>query len=186
MVPIVLNAAKVNIAVAGEGEGALGRVRFLKSHGASPVAVFAPKPSAALQAEAGGALVAHWPRAQDLRGVHVLFAAGLDGADAEAAAEAARESKTLLNLEDVPALCDAHVPATVRRGDLLLTVSTGGRAPGLARRLALWLGDLFGVEWEERLGTIAEARGRLRAQGLKGRALAAETDRMLIEKGWLQ
>jgi siroheme synthase-like protein len=186
MVPILLDITKVKIAVAGEGAEALGRIRFLKTHGATPAAVFAPKPSDLLRAEAGAALVPAWPRVKDLQAVHVLFAAGLAAEVAEAVAEAARQAKTLLNLEDRTALCDAHVPATVRRGDLLLTASTGGRAPGLAKRLALWLANAFGPEWEGRLGEIAEARGRFRAAGLKGPALAARTDRLLAEKGWLQ
>ena len=47
----------------------------------------------------------------------------------------ARAQGILVNVEDEPLLCDFHVPATVRRGDLLLTVSSAGRSPGL---VAAW------------------------------------------------
>ncbi len=58
-------------------------------------------------------------------------------------AQLARDAGVLVNVEDVPDLCDFHVPAAVRRGDLLLTVSTGGRAPGLSRILREWLETPF-------------------------------------------
>jgi precorrin-2 dehydrogenase/sirohydrochlorin ferrochelatase len=79
-----------------------------------------------------------------------------------------------------------HVPATVRRGALLLTASTGGQAPGLARRLARWLAAAFGPEWDGRLAEVAAERSRLRAAGITGQALARETDRLVDGKGWLQ
>ncbi len=61
----------------------------------------------------------------------------------------------LVNVEDVLPLCDFHVPAVVRRGDLLLTASTGGAAPGLARALREWLAQNFGPEWTDRLKDIS-------------------------------
>ena len=59
----------------------------------------------------------------------------------------ARRLKVLVNVEDVLPLCDFHVPAIVRRGELLLTASTGGQVPGLARRLREALAEQFGPEW---------------------------------------
>jgi precorrin-2 dehydrogenase len=185
MVPIVLDTAKVTTAVAGEGARALRRLRLLKEHGAAPRAVFAPHPSDDLRAEAGAALIPHWPGPADLAEIGVLFGADLDPERAEEVAKAARAAKTLLNVEDRPALCEVQVPATLRRGDLLLTASTGGRAPGLAKRLARWLANAFGPEWDDRLAEIALLRGRLRAEGLSGAALAARTDRFVEERGWL-
>jgi precorrin-2 dehydrogenase/sirohydrochlorin ferrochelatase len=185
MVPIVLDVTTVKTALVGEGEATLRRLLFLRSHGAEPEAVFAPEPVTALAEAAEEKRVARWPVADDLAGIHVLFAAGLAPAKAEAIAAAARSAKTLLNVEDVTALCDVHVPATVRRGDLLLTASTGGRAPGLARRLGRWLADAFGPEWDQRLDEIAALRGRLRAEGASGSTISRETDRLIEEKGWL-
>ena len=185
MVPIVLDTTKVKTAIAGEGSKALGRLRLLKSHGAMPRAVFAPQPSADLRAEAGAILVARWPGAVDLAEIDVLFAADLDPVQVHDLARAARASKTLLNTEDLPALSDVQVPASLRRGDLLLTASTGGRAPGLAKRLARWLAQAFGPEWDGRLDEIAALRRRLKTEGLSGPALAARTDRFVDEKGWL-
>ena len=64
----------------------------------------------------------------------------------------------LVNVEDVKPWCDFHNPALVRRGDLLLTVSTNGRSPGLAARIRRQLAATFGAEWADRLSTIGRKR----------------------------
>ena len=76
----------------------------------------------------------------------------------------------LVNVEDVLPLCDFHVPAIVRRGDLLLTASTGGQAPGLARPLRESLAEQFGPEWTGRLKDLGLARAKWRAAGPVARA----------------
>jgi siroheme synthase (precorrin-2 oxidase/ferrochelatase) len=43
----------------------------------------------------------------------------------------------LVNVVDRPALCTFTVPATPRRGDLMLAVATEGRCPALAGVLLL-------------------------------------------------
>ena len=72
----------------------------------------------------------------------------------------------LVNVEDRPALCDFHSVAEVRRGDLLLTVSTGGASPGLAARIRARLAAEFGP----RMG--GPARSAARASGQPGGATA--------------
>lgn len=70
----------------------------------------------------------------------------------------ARSLGILVNIADAPELCDFIVPATVRRGDLLLAVSTGGASPALARKLRSELGDLIGPEYGDLLSLLAEVR----------------------------
>ncbi|HUD53327.1 precorrin-2 dehydrogenase/sirohydrochlorin ferrochelatase family protein, partial [Parvibaculum sp.] len=86
---------------------------------------------------------------------------------------------------DVKALCDFHVPSTVRRGDLLLTVSTGGKSPGLARRLRRYLEDLFDPDWAGRLQDLAERRDAWREEGLDMSEIGRRTEAHIDEKGWL-
>ena len=62
--------------------------------------------------------------------LQLLFVAGLPEGEARHLAGRARALGVLVNVEDVLPLCDFHVPAMVRRGDLLLTASTGGAVPG--------------------------------------------------------
>lgn len=105
------------------------------------------------------------PPALALEGRQLIFGAGLSDAESEWLATAARIRGIPVNIEDVPHLCDVHVPALVRRGELLLTVSTGGAAPALSAALRAWLEDAFGEEWAGRLEEVAALRARLRAEG---------------------
>ncbi len=88
----------------------------------------------------------------------------------------------LVNVEDRPALCDFHSVAAVRRGDLLLTVSTGGASPGLAARIRARLATEFGPEWAER---VALLRSRRDAWRRDGEDVGDLTDALLRANGWL-
>lgn len=105
------------------------------------------------------------PRVALLDTARLVFGAGLSDDDAEWLAAEARARRVPVNIEDVPHLCDVHVPAMVRRGELLLTVSTGGGAPAVASAVRARLESLFGEEWGPRLAEIAAERQRLRAAG---------------------
>jgi precorrin-2 dehydrogenase/sirohydrochlorin ferrochelatase len=60
-------------------------------------------------------------------------------------------------MDDVPN-CDFAAPAIVRRGDLVLAISTGGRSPTVARKVRQELEQRYGAEWAETLSVIAEVR----------------------------
>jgi precorrin-2 dehydrogenase/sirohydrochlorin ferrochelatase len=120
-----------------------------------------------------------------LAGLKLLFVAGLDTDRAISIASRARALGVLVNVEDEQELCDFHVPAIVRRGDLVLTVSTGGRAPGLARRLREWLEQQFGQEWQGRLKSLSEARSNWRADGIPPAEVSRRTSALIAERGWL-
>lgn len=185
MVPVVLDPGRVRFALVGGGEQALSRLRMLKAHGASPKAVYAPRASAPFAGEAGEALVPRLPSRAEIADVDVVFVGDLDRQEAAGIVRDARAVKTLVNVLDVREESDIHVPASVRRGALLVTVSTDGASPGLARRLAAYLGEKFGAEWSARVEEIARARQGWRAQGMSMQELARATDRFVEEKGWL-
>lgn len=164
MLPIVLTPETAKIGLTGEGDGLERRRALLAEAGVSPVAL-APE--------------------SDLTSVKVLFIAGLDAERAENLAQRARRASVLVNVEDIPALCDFHVPSILRRGDLMFSVSTRGRAPGLARRLREWLEQRFGPEWEGRSAELGEARARWRGEGVPAGDVSARTRKIIEEKGWL-
>jgi hypothetical protein len=60
-------------------------------------------------------------------------------------------------MDDVPN-CDFAAPAIVRRGDLVIAIGTGGRAPALASRLRADLATRFGLEWAELLEVVGQVR----------------------------
>jgi precorrin-2 dehydrogenase/sirohydrochlorin ferrochelatase len=72
--------------------------------------------------------------------------------------------------------------AEVRRGDLLLTVSTGGASPGLAARIRARLATDYGPEWAERLELLRGFRTKWRRDRQDVTAL---TDALLQANGWL-
>ena len=68
---------------------------------------------------------------------------------------------------------------------MLLTASTGGHAPGLARALRETLADQFGPEWTLRLKELGLARAKWRSQGLSPRAVSQNVREMIARMGWL-
>jgi precorrin-2 dehydrogenase/sirohydrochlorin ferrochelatase len=97
-------------------------------------------------------------RPADLEGAFICVAHSPEAAERDAIARAARERGVLVNLMDDVPNCDFAAPAVVRRGDLVLAISTGGRSPALARKLREGLEDRFGSEWAEVLEVLREVR----------------------------
>jgi precorrin-2 dehydrogenase/sirohydrochlorin ferrochelatase len=168
MLPIIFDPANSVVGLVGEGEGFARRRQMLDDAGICPIV---------LDADAGeGAIAA----------VRLLFVAGLANGRAARLARLARHLGVLVNVEDVPALSDFHVPASVRRGNLLLTISTGGRVPGLSRTLREWLETRFGPEWQTYLDDLSVAREGWRAEGLPPPVVSQRTREHVSEKGWLE
>jgi precorrin-2 dehydrogenase/sirohydrochlorin ferrochelatase len=169
MLPIVIDPASVRIGVVGTGAGLKRRLDLVSRAGVEQPSVF------------DGVI----PNESDLTQLTILFAAGLDAERSRRLAAAAKAAGVLINVEDQPQLCDFHVPASVRRGDLLLTVSTGGRSPGLARLLREKIEQRFGPEWTGRIEEIARERSNWRARGADTASVAEQTRAFVKAKGWL-
>lgn len=184
MIPVVFEPRRLSFLLAGEGDAALARLRWLRAGGAADVRVFAKSSSPELETLAGNGLERHLPDAADFRGVAAAFVAGLDEKDSAEIARTAKAAGVPVNVEDRIALCDFHVPAVVRRGDLLLTVSTGGQGPGLTVAIREKLEAAYGPEWAERLKALAERRTQWKAEGADFRELRRRTREWLDRQGW--
>jgi len=169
MLPIILTPQSARIGIAGHGSAFSARCRLLSDAGIVPHAVIQEREL----------------ESSDLADLNVLFVAGLDESASREIYAKAKAVHVLVNVEDVPKLCDFHVPAQIRRGELLITVSTGGRSPGLASRVCESLGEMFGQEWEAHVDEIAIARARWRASGLGPQEVAQRTREFIDSKGWL-
>ncbi|MBI3711262.1 MAG: siroheme synthase [Proteobacteria bacterium] len=165
MLPIVLDPARIEVALVGREARALRRLALLEDSGAADLRVFSDRPSPALAAAAGQRLQRRLPTAEDLAGCAVVYVADLPFTDSVAVRRAAKSAGALVNVEDERALCDFHSPAVVQRGDLVLAVSTGGRSPALARHVRERLEAVFPDDWSERLDRIAALRGDLYRAG---------------------
>ena len=184
MIPVALDPRNVSFAVAGNADLALRRLRQLRRAGAD-VQLFADAPSPALAAEAGAMLRARLPADEDLGALHVLWIVDLPEAAATALAGRARARRVLVNVEDRTALCDFHSVAEVRRGDLLLTVSTGGAAPGLAGSIRRSLETCFASVWAERVEEVGGLRRQWRDEGANMPEIAGRIDALVAERCWL-
>jgi precorrin-2 dehydrogenase / sirohydrochlorin ferrochelatase len=183
MIPVAIDPSRVSVVLAGAGPAAVKRLAWLREAGADPL-VFAPDADGALAERAGDRLRRYLPDDGDLRSARLLFAAGLADADARALAGRASALGLIVNVEDVVDLCDVHVPAVVRRGGLLLAISTGGASPGLAKRIRARLEALFPPVWGERLARVADERTRLRAQGADMAAVDRAVADIVDKEGW--
>jgi precorrin-2 dehydrogenase / sirohydrochlorin ferrochelatase len=180
MIPLALSPDKARIGLAGAGASATRRLAALRAAGARPL-VFAA--DAVLGAQGGAQ--AFPPDGSALAGLQLLYIAGLDGAQYVPLAAAARAAGALVNVEDVPELCDFHAVAEIRRGDLLLTVSTGGAAPGLAGVIRRALETCFPAEWAGRVAEVAALRQGWRAEGLPMAEAAKRIGAIAQERCWL-
>ena len=71
----------------------------------------------------------------DLDGMMLVISATDDPIAQEQVAAAARSRNIPINTVDQPKLCDFIVPAIVRKGDIVVAISTSGRSPALAAAL---------------------------------------------------
>ncbi len=86
-------------------------------------------------------------RPDDLRDALLVFAATDNAHLNRAVAAEARRRGALVNLPGDPSAGDFTLPAVLRRGDLTLTVSTGGGSPALARWLKQQLAEWLPEHW---------------------------------------
>ena len=126
--PLNLDLSGKSCVVIGGGQVAERKVKGLVAAGAV-VTVIAPAVADPLQAGAYayGMLAPYQP-------LLVFCAADSATANREAAREA-KQLRALVNAAAQPEVTDFQVPSRVVRGDLLLTVSTGGDSPAFSRLL---------------------------------------------------
>jgi precorrin-2 dehydrogenase/sirohydrochlorin ferrochelatase len=73
--------------------------------------------------------------------------------------EDAERRAMLVNVVDVPPLCNFILPAIVRTGPLAVAISTAGASPALAKRMKAEVSELFGEEYARLAVLLNEARG---------------------------
>jgi len=162
--------------VVGGGEVALRKARALADAGAR-VRVVAPKLAPGFAEDGRFECLAARYEKGHLEGAHVVVAATDDQIVNRQVASDARAAGVLVNVVDRPELCDFIVPSQVRRGDLLIAISTGGAAPSLSRRLRERLEKEFGPEYATYLAVLGEVR-----EDLKKRNIPADLRRRIFER----
>lgn len=162
--PIFLDIRGRRCIVAGGGTVALRKVGLLLDHGAQ-VEVISPQLCAGIsKLDADGAVkvISREYESGDLAGAFVVIAATDDRSTNERISEEARERGILVNVVDVPKLCDFIVPSYLRRGDLTVAVSTNGKSPALARKIRSEMEKDFGKEYADLVSLVEEIRSELK------------------------
>jgi precorrin-2 dehydrogenase len=158
--PISLEVSGRRAVVIGRMAVAQGKAEALLEAGAQ-VTVIAEGPGRMLdklEREAGATVKRRKYEPGDLEGAFVCVASSADSEIRAAIHAEARWRRVLVNVMDDVPHCDFAAPAVVRRGDLAIAISTGGRSPALARRLREELSEQFDPRWTELLDLLGEVR----------------------------
>jgi len=158
--PINLRITDRPCLVVGGGTVALRKIESLLVCGAR-VRVVSPEAIDEIQALALAGKIEWCQRGYssgDLHGIFLAIAATDNSLVQRQISGEAATLPVLLNSADDPASCDFQVPSSVRRKDLLITISTGGASPALARQIRKKLEQEFGWEY----GVLVTLLARLR------------------------
>jgi siroheme synthase-like protein len=147
--------------VVGGGDIGLEKVEGLLACGGDVVLV-APQAHEALQELAAeGSIVWHQReyQAEDLDGCLIAIAATDDTEVNIQVFNDAERRAMLVNVVDVPPLCNFILPAIVRTGPLAVAISTAGASPALAKRMKREISELFGEPYATLAVLLNDARG---------------------------
>jgi len=186
--PLLLNLEDRPVLVVGGGFIGSRKARMLAEYGARVrlVAREASPEARELAAQGVVELCERPFEPSDLDDPLVVVAATGDEALHRRIKEECDRRRIPCNVVDVPDLCSFIVPAIIRRGELMVTISTDGLCPGYSKRLRRQLSACCFTEGAEaRLHVAAAAREQLRKE--TGRALDDEgrfacLDRLLDEE----
>jgi precorrin-2 dehydrogenase/sirohydrochlorin ferrochelatase len=151
--------------VVGGGEVGLEKVEGLLICGAD-VTLVSPSAHPALEALAAEGSIAWHARAYDPRDLEGAFLAIAASGDSEvniAVHEDAEARAMLVNVVDVPPLCNFILPAIVRSGPLAIAISTAGASPALAKRMKREIAEQFGEPYARLAVMLNDVRGWAKA-----------------------
>lgn len=116
-------------------------------------------------------------RSSDLEGMFLVIGATDDRNLNGRISRDAGHRGILCNIVDQPDSCSFILPAVIRRGDLIISVSTSGRSPAMAKKLRQELENQFGEEYAEFLKLMGAVRHQLLS-----RTKASESHKVLFEE----
>jgi siroheme synthase-like protein len=151
--------------VVGGGDVGLEKVEGLLACDAE-VTLVAPEAHPALRELADEGSI-RWERrgyeSGDLEGCLIAIAATNDTDVNIHVFDDAERRAMLVNVVDVPPLCNFILPAIVRTGPLAVAVSTAGASPALAKRMKREIAELFGEPYADLAVLLNDARGWAKA-----------------------
>ena len=164
--PIHLDIKNRNCLIVGGGAVGTRKVNTLLECGAH-VTVISPDPTPHLTQLASKGSITLKKRAyrsDDLAGMFLVIGATDDETLNLQISEDAERAQILCNIADRPEVCNFILPSIVRQGDLVITISTSGKSPALAKHLRQILETQFGREYADFVALMGAIRQKLLSQ----------------------
>jgi precorrin-2 dehydrogenase/sirohydrochlorin ferrochelatase len=164
--PIHLDIQNRNCLVVGGGSVGTRKVSALLKCGAR-VTVVSPAISERLQHLAASAPLTLKPRpyrTTDLEGIFLVIGATDNETINRQISRDAERCNMLCNIADRPEVCNFILPSIVQRDDLVITISTSGQSPAMAKKLRKTLERQFGPEYGAFLQLMGSIRNKLLSQ----------------------
>jgi precorrin-2 dehydrogenase/sirohydrochlorin ferrochelatase len=161
--PVHLDIKNRNCLVVGGGAVGTRKVDTLLTCGAR-VTVVSPTSTQQLKklASKGSVILRERAyRSADLKEIFLVIGATDDEKLNRQISKDAEQNGILCNIVDRPEACNFILPSVVRRGDLVITISTSGQSPALAKRLRRKLEAQFGEEYADFLLLLGAIRKKL-------------------------
>jgi precorrin-2 dehydrogenase/sirohydrochlorin ferrochelatase len=163
--PIMVNLSGRNCLVVGGGPVAERKVQSLLQAGANVTVVSTKITDGLLKLENQSEVVLYRQTfhpsimTDENLAPYTLVVAATNDAEVNAQVyELASRQGQLVNVVDQPQLSSFIVPSVVRRGKLVIAVSTSGASPSAARKIAQELDDVYGEEYACYLEFLSDLR----------------------------
>ncbi len=155
--PIHLDIKGKKCVIIGGGKVAYRKACRLKESGAD-VVVVSPEVCSEMVNEEGFVLIKKEYEECFLDGALLVIAATDNEVINKKVTLDAEKRNIMVNVVDYPERCSFIVPSTINRGDLCISISTGGASPAVAKRIREELEATFGKEYEEYLDLLTKMR----------------------------
>jgi len=182
-----IDMRKKTALIVGGGKVAARKLQALREAGAH-VRIVAPEVAAGIRAqEASGAVTVRTGcyETADLDGIALVVAATDDNDVNRRVAQEAGLRGILVAVAGQPEAGDCHFPAILRRGNLEIAVSTGGRCPALAAEVRDLIAGVIGNNYAGLVEEMAAEREKLLTEGngstYNKKVLCAKAKRLIAE-----
>ena len=164
--PVHLDINNRQVLVVGGGGVGTRKVRTLLSCGARVTVVSLEASRQLRELATSGEIILKERsyRSDDLSGMFLVIGATNDEKLNGQISSDADRLNTLCNIADRPEVCNFILPSIVHRDDLVITISTSGKSPALAKKLRKALENQFGEEYGQLLRLMGAIRKKLLQQ----------------------
>ena len=173
--PIFVDLRNKTVLVVGAGEVAERKILNLMKYGCR-IHVVSHELTPQLQKLVAENKIQHIPEKslnETMSKARMVIAATDDPVVNRQIASRAQERGLLFNAVDQPRDCNFIMPSIVKRGDLQIAISSGGKSPALTKKIRKEMQTQFGPEY----GSFVELLGMIRTEVLAQRDTSSENKR---------